>query len=118
MSIFITSLKISILSLLVTLPIITNINPDINFLSIFYNILYIPFITYIILPMAFLVAIFPLLECIFNYVYLFFETFTHFFANIKIFTITFPSVNIIVIFCLLFHNLFYTKKFRIKKKNL
>ena len=113
---FITSLKISILSLLVTLPIITNINPDINFLSIFYNILYIPFITYIILPMAFLVAIFPLLECIFNYVYLFFETFTHFFANIKIFTITFPSVNIIVIFVYYFIIYFILKNLELKRK--
>ncbi len=95
---FITSLKTSILSLFVTLPIISNINPDINFLSIFYNILYIPFVTYILLPMAFLTAIFPLLEFIFNYVYLFFETLTNFFANIKIFTFTFPSVNIIIIF--------------------
>ncbi len=88
-----SSLKVSILSVLITLPIISMINPTLNLLSILYNIIYIPFITYIMLPLSFVTVIFPFIENLYLYIYLVFEYITNIVSQIKILNITFPCFN-------------------------
>ncbi len=88
-----SSLKVSILSVLITLPIISMINPTLNLLSILYNIVYIPFITYIMLPLSFVTVIFPFIENLYLYIYLVFEYITNIISQIKILNITFPCFN-------------------------
>lgn len=90
----INNIKISFISTLVTLPIITNINPSINYLSIIYNLLFIPFVTSIMLPFAMLTTIIYPLEYIFNYIYKVFKLLTTIFSNISILTIDYPATNI------------------------
>lgn len=88
-----SSLKVSVLSVVVTLPIVIKINPTINLLCIIYNIFYIPFVTYIMLPFSFLTIFIPFIEEGYLFIYQLFEVITTFFANIKILNITFPYIN-------------------------
>lgn len=94
----VNNIKISFISTIVTLPIITNINPSVNYLSILYNLLFIPFVTSIMLPFAMLTTIIYPLEYIFNYIYKVFKLLTTIFSNISILTINYPTVNIEFIF--------------------
>jgi len=59
-------LYISIASQIVTLPIIINFNMEINIVSFLSNVLYINLFS-IVLPISFLVLIFPFLNSIYNY---------------------------------------------------
>ncbi len=88
------SIKMSFLAIMISLPVIVSINPDINFLAIIYNLLYIPFMTYILLPICIITIIIPKIEIIAYYIYLGFKTLTSFFARLSIFTISFPKVSI------------------------
>ncbi len=112
----IVPLKISFLSLFITLPIIIQIQPDINFLSIIYNIFYIPIITYFILPLAFVVAFIPYLEIVFHPIYLFFEEVTTFLANIHLLTFSFPKVNVLLVFIYYVILYFILRDIEIKRK--
>lgn len=51
----INTIKVSLICVLMSIPVIININPKINILSIFFNVLFIPFVTYILLPLSLLV---------------------------------------------------------------
>lgn len=90
-------IKISIIATFITLPIVINIKPEINYMSIIYNIFYIPIVTYIILPLAFITSFLNFLEPLFNFFYLLFYNCTNYLATIKIFTITYPKVSISLI---------------------
>lgn len=93
----INMITISALSIIITLPIVVNINPDINFLSIVYNLFYIPLITYLILPLSFITTFIRPLEKVFIVIYEIFKKITIFLSNIKLFTITYPIVPTIFI---------------------
>ncbi len=87
-------LSISLLSILVTLPMVVNINPDINFLAMLYNLFYIPVVSYIMLPLAFLVSFIYPLEPVFNFIYELFKRVTLTLSKVRFFTITYPMVPI------------------------
>lgn len=111
-------LSISLLSILVTLPMVVNINPDINFLAMVYNLFYIPVVSYIMLPLAFLVSFIYPLEPVFNWMYELFKGITLTISKVRIFTVTYPMVPIEII--LLYYGclyLFFLKK-ETKKKTI
>ncbi len=95
----INNLLISCNSILVTLPIVISINPEINLLSIIYNLLYIPFVTYIMLPLSFIVAIFYPIGEVYLLLVKSFNIVTSALANIRWFRIIFPSVSVLIIAC-------------------
>lgn len=109
-----SSIRVSILSILVTLPIITKINPTINLLSILYNIIYIPFISYIMLPLSFIVIFIPYIENLYYYIYLGFEFITNHLSNINILEITFPYINTIIL--ITYYTLLYILLSKINNK--
>lgn len=111
----VNQLKISILSTIVTLPIAVNINPDINFLSLFYNLFYIPLVSYVILPFSFLTSIIPPLEEVYYYVYCLFKNITIFLSQIDFLSITYPLVPdfLIVIYYMLIY--FYLRGKELKR---
>jgi len=68
-------LSISVLSFFGTLPVVININYQINLISLFLNVILILIVSYIILPMSYFVFVFPLFDRIsfifnsgFNYI--------------------------------------------------
>lgn len=112
------ALCISFISFIVSFPIVVNNFYEVNFLSIFYNLFFVPFITMLILPFTLISFIFPFLDNILHIFILILENLTLFLSKISILKITFCKVNI-VIFCLYYVLiilcLFYLKK---KKKRI
>ncbi len=57
---------------LLTLPIISNLNANLNLLVFLFNLLYLPLIAYLLFPLSFLTLILPFFHKIYYYFYLFF----------------------------------------------
>lgn len=92
-----SSLKLSIIAFTFSLPITLSSFYSINFLSILYNILYIPFISIIVYPLSLLTFIVPSFTPILNICILILEESSKYLSNINILTI-YLSVNTIEIF--------------------
>lgn len=86
---------ISCLSVIITLPIVVNISSSINLLSILYNIFYIPFVSYIVLPISLIISFCPFLENFVGFIYIFFSSSINFLGGINFFTLIVPSLNTI-----------------------
>ena len=107
------ALCISFISFIVSFPIVINNFYEVNFLSIFYNLFFVPFITMLILPLTLISFILPFLDNILHLFIFILENLTLFLSKISALKITFCKVNF-VIFCLYYvliiFCLFYLKK--------
>lgn len=95
---------ISFASIVITLPIVVNLNSTINLLSILYNIIYIPFVSYILLPLSVILTFLPFLENIFSFLYFFFIWSINLFSNFDYLSFSFPVLNSlgnVIYYCLL-----------------
>lgn len=104
---------ISLLSFLVSIPITIYNSYEINIISILLNIILVPIISIIILPITILTYIFPILDSI---LYLFtntLETISLFISKINITKIIFPkpSLLIIVLYYIIFLLSYQNKKY-------
>lgn len=104
---------ISLLSFLVSIPITIYNSYEINIISILLNIILVPIISIIILPLTILIYIFPILDSI---LYLFIntlETISLFISKINITKIIFPksSLLIIVLYYIIFLLSYQNKKY-------
>lgn len=104
---------ISLLSFLVSIPITIYNSFEINIISILLNIILVPIISIIILPLTILAYIFPILDSI---LYLFtntIETISLFISKINITKIIFPkpSLLIIVLYYIIFLLSYQNKKY-------
>lgn len=100
-----TNITISCIAIFITLPVVTTFSPDLSFLGILYNLIYIPVVSYILLPLAFLVTCVPWLEGIFMMIYVAFQSVTNYLSQIRFLTFTYPLVSSFVI--LLYYFLCY-----------
>ena len=102
--------KISLIALLISLPISINNNYEINILSLFSNLLYVPFITFIIFPLTILCIIFKFLTPIYLIVISCLEISNEYLSYLKI-NIIIPrmSLSIIIIYYLLLFIYYKTK---------
>ena len=89
-------LKISLLSLLVSLPITINTNYEINLLSLFVSLIYVPFISIIFFPLCFLIFFFPFLSFILNWLILILEFTNKIFYVLRLVLII-PKMPIIIV---------------------
>ncbi len=112
----IKSLLISVISFLVSIPILINSFNQINILSIIYNIFYVPFISYIIFPMGLLTLIFPYLDATYIYFINIFENITMILSKIKI--LSFDVSNIPIILCILYYIFIYFLITKFNKKKI
>lgn len=87
------SLVISIVTFLMTFPIIINISGDINFISIIYNVFYIPLVSFIILPLSLIVTFLPFLGGFYHILIQGFSASLHILAKLTVFQISFPKPN-------------------------
>lgn len=104
---------ISVASIIITLPIIIFINPKINLLSIIYNIIYIPFVSYVLLPISIIVSFMPFLEFVISFIINLFIYSINYLAKISILSLTFPvlsKVGIIIYYLLLLINIYMIEK--------
>lgn len=108
---------ISFTSTLISLPIVIRISSDINLLSILFNLFFIPFVSYIMLPLSFIVFVIPPLEVIYSFVVDVFLFLIKMLSKIDILTISFGHISLffVIIFYLLFFLSFINKKYKIKR---
>ena len=93
---FIVLLKVSTIAFLFSLPINCYINYEINLISIFINVIFVPLISYFVFPLAILSFIFPFLSPVLN-IFLNITNFLNILCNkISIF-VTIPKIPIILI---------------------
>lgn len=88
------------LSFIISLPINIYYNSEINLLSIFINVLAVPIVSFIILPLSFITLIFPIFDDILYMFITFLEKLSLFISDINIFRIIFikPSIIIVIIY--------------------
>ena len=108
----IKSLKTSLISFFSSMPVLINNFFEVNFLGIILNIIYIPFVSYILFPLSLVTVLFPSLD---NILYMFishFEKITDFFSNIKFLSFSICKMNIflIIMYYLIFIYILKRKK--------
>ncbi len=112
---FIQSLLISIISIFITLPIIININGEINLLSIIYNIFYIPFVSYLIIPLSLIVSILPFLKTIYEVIINLFNSSINYLGSLNSGIIIFPMFSFF--FILIYYFILYLVLYYFELKN-
>lgn len=113
----IKNIKTSLLSFFVSMPILINNFFKVNFLSIILNIIYIPFVSYILFPLCLITVLFPFFDSFTYFVINFFETITKFFSSINLLTFSITKMNIILVIIYYFIFLWIIKSNdKLKKK--
>ena len=105
---FFKLLIVSTISFFVSLPIIINTNYSINFLSIFYNIIYVPFVSFVIFPLSIITFIFPTFDNLLLFLISIFEKLSIFLNSINVLTLSFSKIPIILI--IIYYLLLFNKK--------
>lgn len=107
---------ISIGSIVVTLPVVISLNPEINFLSIIYNLFYIPLMSYVILPFSLIVSFLPFLKGIVNILVKIFYSSTTILSNFRLLNFSFKvfSKNVVIIYYLMLFLIIYLFEHRFK----
>ena len=93
----IKSLKTSLISFFSSMPVLINNFFEVNFLGIILNIIYIPFVSYILFPLSLVTVLFPSLDNILYMFISYFEKITDFFSNIKFLSFSICKMNIFLI---------------------
>lgn len=99
-----SSFKLSLVAFLFSLPISLSNFYEINLLSVFYNILYVPFVSFIVYPLSLISFVFPFIKNIFVMSIWILENVTNLLASIEIFNfyMDFNLVEIVAFYILLF----------------
>jgi competence protein ComEC len=92
---FVQSLAISIVSFFITLPIIINISYRVNFLSIIYNLFYIPLVSFIILPLSMIITFVPYLSFLYEILITSFSNSLTILSGIDFMIISFPEPSLV-----------------------
>ncbi len=108
----IKSLKTSLISFFSSMPVLINNFFEVNFLGIILNIIYIPFVSYILFPLSLVTVLFPSLDNILYIFISYFEKITDFFSNIKFLSFSICKMNIflIIIYYIIFIYILKRKK--------
>ena len=106
------SLKTTYIACLWSLPISISLNYSYNLLSPFFNLFFVPFISFIFYPVCLLTFIFPLFLSILKILIFLLEGFTVIFSKLSI-NIILPKMNIIVII-IYYLNIFLLSKYKSK----
>ena len=88
---------ITLISFITSLPITIYINYEINFLSIILNILIVPIVGTILLPLSIITLIFPIFDSVLYFIINILEKISLYTSNINIFKLILSKPNIILI---------------------
>lgn len=106
------SLKTTYIACLWSLPISISLNYSYNLLSPFFNLFFVPFISFIFYPVCLLTFVFPFFLSILKFLIFLLEGFTIIFSKLSI-NIILPKMNIIVII-IYYLNIFLLSKYKSK----
>ena len=110
----INTLILTFLVQLLVLPIVISINPDFNLVSVLVNPIYIIFVTYLYLPISFIILIFPGILPIYQFLTNIFEYLTQNLANIEFLSLSLGNIHIV--FKMLYYVVFYLAFYAIETK--
>lgn len=114
-SYFKSLLVTSIISFLVGIPTSLYFFNQLNFLSIIYNLFYVPFISYIVFPLALISFLIPQVLKIFELSTSVLEFTTRILSKISFSKLIFCSCNIFIYFAYIILIIFLLKEFRFKR---
>ena len=102
----------SFVCFLVSLPIVLFNYYQISLISVFLNMIFIPFVSLIIFPLSIVALIFPFLDSLLYFFINILEFISKFISNIDIFKIVFskPSIYLIIIYYIVITLTIYNKK--------
>lgn len=107
------SFLIGVISCISSLPIIINLNSEVNLFSIFNNIIFVPFVTYIVFPLALITYSIPFIQEIFYFFIDIMEYLTVLLNNFKMMiVIKYISLIFVLIYYIFLFLLFKTKQFK------
>ena len=95
---FIKLLITSLISFLVSIPIMINSYYSINIISFIYNLFYVPLISFIIFPLALITIIFPIFSSLLKIFINLLENSSFYLSSIKVFNISFRYMPIYIFF--------------------
>ena len=107
----------SFISFLASYPIVINNFYQVNFLSIIYNIFFVPFVSYLILPLAIISFIFPFLDNVYFFFINILENISLYLSNINCFKIIMCKLNLFFILFYYLLILFILFSYKNKNKN-
>ena len=93
---FVKTIIISFVSFITSIPLLINTYFSVNFLSIIFNIIYIPIVTFIIFPLS-IINLFMPINNLYSFIINIFENMSIYLNNIKILNISFSKIPIILI---------------------
>ena len=102
-------IQVSFLAFLVSIPITVNSMFQLNLLSPFLNILFVPIMSFVLFPLSLLTLIFPIFENLLNITILLFEKLTIFTSK---YTLLINIKYIPIYFSTIFYFLIYKKKYK------
>ncbi len=114
---FISLLKTSYISFLISIPISLYYFCQINILSIFYNLFFVPLVSFIIFPLALLTFLFPFLETILNIFTFLLEKVSLFLDRFQFLTFLFYKTSILVYIFYMILLFWILKRINQKKKS-
>ncbi len=97
---------LSTISFFVTVPIILNLNYQVNLLALFFNIIFLFYITYIILPLGYITFIVPILDKVYFLFIQIFEFFLNISSSLDFFIVRMYFSNVFYVtlyYCILFY---------------
>lgn len=115
----ISLIKMSIYCQLISIPLSYNFNNKLNILSVVFNFFFVPFVSYIFLPVSLIVSFCPFFNYIYELLIKLFLFLVKLSSNISIY-ITIPKINIIILLCyfLLIYIFFKKQEERKNKKTI
>lgn len=108
-------IKMSFYCQIVSIPLSYNFSNKLNILSILFNLIFVPFVSYIFLPISLIISFIPLLNNFYELIIKLFEKIVNISNNISIY-INLPYVNIL--YLLLFYVLIYLLFKLLEKKQI
>lgn len=104
---------ISAVAFIVGLPITIYSNFEVNFLTIFWGMIFVPIFNSLVFPLCIIVFIFPFLSFILNFIISLIENIITFLSQINIFTFVFrkPGMFLIILYYFVIGLFFWKKKY-------
>ena len=112
---FASLIKTSAVSLLASIPILGYYFYQVNLFSFFFNLLVIPFVSFLLFPLCLLTTIFSSLNFLFSFLVQVFEKMNNFFASCNVGMVLLPKISkgyyfvLVIVICLFL----YQKKSRV-----
>lgn len=105
---------ITIISFLSSIPIIAITNYNINLLSIIYNLIFVPLVSFTIFPLSIITFIIPFLDNLYNSILNLFDTLIITLSSINYFNMVIPKMNIgfvVLYYVFLYFSLRFNRKY-------